>query len=163
MTCRVQNAACVSLEVFFKKMLFGRESVRFLACARWCLRPETIVEHRSDHRVMSWRVPPGRMCLKWLIAALLCTPSLGTSPALSKDKHITNAVKTWHWKTSGALGSFWPPFSWKLWALQSFNWPGARQKPPLYHRPLLLHFSLHNQHEITAWWYMAKWSGWCGW
>lgn len=121
------------------------------------------VGSQGDVMMMSWCMPLGRMCLKWLIAALLCTPSPETSTALSTDKHITNAVKTWHWKASGSFGVFLTTVLLETLSVGELQLAQGGVKTPLCHQPLLLRFILHNQNEITAWWYMAKWSGWCGW
>lgn len=118
---------------------------------------------QGDAMMMSWCVPLSRMCLKWLITALLCTPSPETSTALSKDKHITNAVKTGHWKASRSFGVFLTAILLETLSVGELQLAQGGVETPLRHQSLLLHFILYNQNEITAWWYMAKWSGWCSW
>lgn len=82
-TMFLEDCACV---------LFHEKTVLFLVlgcCEYDRLCTETIVDHQQgDVTMMSWCMPVGRMCLRWLIAAPLCTPSPETSTALSKDKHI---------------------------------------------------------------------------
>lgn len=120
----------------------------------WVSATETIVDVRTqgDVMMMSWCMPVGRMFLKWLIAALLCSAHLHQRPPVlfPRTNTLTNSVKTQHWKAPGSFGVFLTSVLLETLSVRELQLAQGGVETPLCHRLLLLHLILYNQSEITG-------------